>query len=77
MGSDDQHQRLHRKFTAWIAERGYQPTADELSLQIQGDKPRSELPANKLTDVQWLDVFIREWNDASDREDAGEDGDDA
>jgi hypothetical protein len=36
---------LHRKYTTWVAERGYQP--------------------------------IREWNDAADREDAGEDEDDA
>ena len=45
-------------------------TADELSLQIQGDRPRSSLPADKLTDVQWLDVFIAQWNAAADREDA-------
>ena len=50
-------------------------TADELSLQIQGDKPRDLLAADKLSDVQWLDGFIREWNDAADREDAGEDVD--
>ena len=69
---------LHRKYTAWLAERGYQPmTADELSRQIQGNQPRSSLPADKLVDVQWLDGFIREWNDAADREEAGEGEDDA
>ena len=69
---------LHRKYTTWLAERGYQPmSADQLSLQIQGDQPREQLAADKLADVQWLDGFIREWNAASDREDAGEDEDDA
>ena len=52
---------LHRKYTTWLAERGYQPmSADELSRQIQGHQPRSSLPADKLVDVQWLDGFIRE-----------------
>jgi hypothetical protein len=63
---------LHRKYTTWLAERGYQPmTADELSRQIQGDKPRDQFAADKLSDVQWLDRFIREWNDAADCGDAG------
>jgi len=63
---------LHRKYTTWLAERGYQPmTADELSRQIQGDKPRDQFAADKLSDVQWLDGFIREWNDAADCGDAG------
>ena len=66
---------LHRKYTTWLAERGYQPmTADQLSLQIQGNQPRSSLPADKFADVQWLDEFIREWNAAADREDAGGEG---
>ena len=52
---------LHRKYTTWLAERGYQPmSADELSLQIQGTQPREQLAADKLADVQWLDGFIRE-----------------
>ena len=69
---------LHRKYMTWLAERGYQPmSADELSRQIQGNQPCSSLPADKLADVQWLDGFIREWNDAADREDAGEDEDNA
>jgi hypothetical protein len=46
----------HQKYTTWLAERGYRPmTADALSRRIQGDQPRSELPADKLVDVEWLD----------------------
>jgi len=47
------------------------------TVALQGDQPRSDLPADKLADVEWLDGFIREWNDAAEREDAGEDEDDA
>ena len=47
------------------------------TVALQGDQPRGDLPAHKFADVEWLDDFIREWNDAAEREDAGEDEDDA
>jgi hypothetical protein len=56
---------LCAEYDAWLKEHNYpELSADELSLEIQGDLPRSELPADKLADVQWLDWFIARWNDA-------------
>jgi hypothetical protein len=58
----DTEQSLCAEYDAWLAERGYPSfSADELSLEIQGDLPRNALPADKLADVQWLDRFIVRW----------------
>ena len=60
---------LHRKYTTWLAEP---MSADELSLFKATSRAATCRPTSS-----WLDGFIREWNDAAEREDAGEDEDDA
>jgi hypothetical protein len=75
--SNDQHQRTASEVHDLA--RGARLSTDvrRRTVALQGDQPRSDLPADKLADVEWLDGFIREWNDAAEREDAGEDEDDA
>jgi hypothetical protein len=74
---NDQHQRTASEVHELAC--GARLSADDRrrTVALQGDQPRSDLPADKLADVEWLDGFIREWNDAAEREDAGEDEDDA
>lgn len=60
--TNETEQSLCEEYGAWLASRNYPGmSADELSLEIQGDLPRSELTAEKLADVQWLDRFIARW----------------
>ena len=70
---NDQHQRTASEVHELAC--GARLSADDRrrTVALQG----SDLPADKLADVEWLDGFIREWNDAAEREDAGEDEDDA
>ena len=62
----DTIESLIAEYTAWTLERKRpQLSADELSLEIQGDLPRHLLFGADLADVEWLDRFIARWDAAA------------
>ena len=52
---------LSKEYGTWLKEDGYRERSDD-DLEIQGNKSRAETPGH-LADVEWLDKFIKQWNE--------------